>query len=198
MKQLILASSSEGRLTMLKKIGIIPDRIIVPDINESHIKKETPKNLSRRLAKEKAFKVLDGEQDMTDSLILSGDTVCCRGRIILEKASNDYDVRRYLELTSNKMARIYSSFCLVDCKTKHFVLKTVETRIKMKKITKEEMDFYVTLGEGVGKAGGYTICGFAECFVEKIIGSYSNVIGLPLTQVNNALRSFGYHRHFKR
>jgi septum formation protein len=202
MKRLVLASSSKGRLSVLKKLHITPDEILSPDVDESHLKKEKPRDLSIRLAKIKAFEVLrllkqrdNFNEIKNNTLILAGDTVACRGLIILEKAANDADVERYLRLLSDRNCRVYSSFCIIDVANENFVLKTVETRIKVKKLSENEIKLYVNMQEGIGKAGGFTVDGFGESFVQQMVGSYSNVIGLPSLQVSNCLKSFGYKIH---
>ena len=203
MKKLILASSSQSRLDILKKLNIVPNEIIAPDVDETPLKKEKGHLLSKRLAKIKAFKVLEiVERDIVnnlrmnanDTLILSGDTVAvCRG-VIMEKAVSNEDVKRYLKLSSGRSVRVYTSFCLIDIKSKKFALKTVETRLKCKCLTNKEIESYVILGDGIGKAGGFAISGFGECFIEKIIGSYSAVMGIPSLQIMNCLNSFGFYQ----
>lgn len=198
MKKLILASSSKSRLGLLKSVGIVPDLLLSPDIDESHLKKETPRNLSSRLADQKAtkaFEMFKESNNYTEGhLLVSADTVAAVGRRVLEKAASDDDVRSYLNLCSGRNCRVYSSFCVVDCDTGRRCLKTVETRLKIRVLSKHDVEFYVKLGDGIGKAGGFGIAGYAETFIKKIVGSYSAVIGLPMTELDLTLRSFGFHQ----
>lgn len=199
-KKLILASSSQSRLDLLQKIYIIPDKIMSPDINETPLKKERPAHIAKRLAFEKAkkiYEILKTENIQEDILILGGDTVAAIGNKIMEKTYDKKVLKTFLENGSGKNHKVHSGFCIFDLKSGKFVSKVVTSKVKIKRLSKEELEFYLETGEGYGKAGGYTVSGFAECFVEKIIGSFSNIVGLPLTEVNNTLRSFGYHKHMK-
>ena len=195
-KKIILASGSVGRLVILRKMFIEPDYIIVPNVPEPVIKGEKPREMSIRVVKAKAEKAL--QMVMTDkdidknSIIIVGDTVACCGNMILDKAQNDDDVRRYLKKMSGHGTRIYSTTCIIDVATGRRSLKTAEARLKMKYLQPDEIEFYVKTKQGIGKAGGYSIGNFACCLFEKIIGEYTTIIGLPAVQVYNTLRSFGY------
>jgi septum formation protein len=195
MKKLILASTSPSRLKILNTIGIFPDEVMAPDIDESHEKNEHPSLLSARLALGKAMKIYEtiDKSIFNDYLILSADTVSCKGRRILDKASNDEDVRSYLSLLSGGGSRIYSSFCIIDVSNGKISKKTCETRVKFRKLSKNDIDLYVSIGDGIGKAGGYAIEGYGEVFIEKISGSISNIRGFPSMKVDLALKSLGYN-----
>ena len=195
-KKIILASGSVGRLGILRKMFVEPDYIIVPNVPEPVIKGEKPREMSIRVVKAKAEKAL--QMVMTDkdidknSIIIVGDTVACCGNMILDKAQNDDDVRKYLKKMNGRGTRIYSTTCIIDVATGRRSLKTAEARLKMKYLQPDEIEFYVKTKQGIGKAGGYSIGNFACCLFEKIIGEYTTIIGLPAVQVYNTLRSFGY------
>lgn len=195
-KKIILASGSKSRLEILKNMLIVPDYIIVPNVPEPIIKNEKPRDMSIRVARAKAQKALQMVKDDKDidknSIIIVGDTVACCGRQILDKANTDDDVRKYLKRINGRNSHIYSSVCIIDVPTERFAFKTTEARIKIKHLHPDEIDFYVLTKQGIGKAGGYAISGFASCLVEKIVGSHTTIIGLPALQVYNALKSFGY------
>ena len=195
-KKIILASGSKGRLEILKKMFIIPDYIIIPNVPEPLIKGEKPRDMSIRVTNEKYKKALDMVQknDKIDknSILIVGDTVACCGNIILDKATTDDDVRKYLNKMNNRNSRIYSSVCIFDIATGRKAFKTAEARLKMKRLQNDEIDFYVKTKQGIGAAGGYTIGNFACCLFEKIVGSYTTIIGLPAPFVYNTLRTFGY------
>ena len=198
-KKIILASGSASRLEILKSMLILPDYIILPNVPEPIIKGEKPRDMSIRIVKAKAQKawqmVQDDKKIDRNSIIIVGDTVACCGRHILDKAQTDDDVRNYLKKINGRTSRIYSSVYIIDVPTKKFAVKTVEARLKMKRLQPDEIDFYVSTKQGIGKAGGYAISGFAGCLVEKITGSHTTIIGLPALQVYNALKSFGYKFH---
>lgn len=195
-KKIILASGSVGRLGILRKMFIEPDYIIVPNVPEPVIKGEKPREMSIRVVKAKSEKALQmvmmNEDIDKNSIIIVGDTVACCGNMILDKAQNDDDVRKYLKKMNGRGTRIYSTTCIIDVATGRRSLKTAEARLKMKYLQPDEIEFYVKTKQGIGKAGGYSIGNFACCLFEKIIGEYTTIIGLPAVQVYNTLRSFGY------
>lgn len=195
-KKIILASGSPSRLEILSKMFIKPDYVIVPNVPEPMIKGEKPREMSIRVVKAKAEKALqmvaENEKIDKNSILIACDTVACCGNMILDKAQSDEDVRKYLKKMNGHGTRVYSTTCIIDILTGRRSLKTAETRLKMKYLQPDEIEFYVATKQGIGKAGGYSIGNFACCLFEKIIGEYTTVIGLPAVQVYNTLRSFGY------
>ena len=177
-KKIILASGSVGRLGILRKMFIEPDYIIVPNVPEPVIKGEKPREMSIRVVKAKSEKALQmvmmNEDIDKNSIIIVGDTVACCGNMILDKAQNDDDVRKYLKKMNGRGTRIYSTTCIIDVATGRRSLKTAEARLKMKYLQPDEIEFYVKTKQGIGKAGGYSIGNFACCLFEKIIGEYVN------------------------
>lgn len=196
-KKIILASGSEWRRKILQNMFIIPDYVITPNVPEPIIQGEKPRQMSIRLAIAKMKKGLEMVNDDSsfdkNSILIAGDTVACIGNRVLDKALTDDDVRRYINIMNGKNSRIYSTVCIVDIPSGRKSIKTVETRLKLKYLQPDEIDFIIATKQGIGKAGGYSLAGFACCLFEKIVGSYTNVLGLPAPQVYNALRSFGYH-----
>ena len=196
-KKIILASGSEWRKKILESMFIVPDYIITPNIPEPIIKGEKPSQMSIRLATAKMVKGIEMVKNDNaidkNSILIAGDTVACIGNRVLDKALSDDDVRKYINIINGKNSRIYSTVCMVDVLTERKSIKTSETRLKLKYLQPDEIDFIIATKQGIGKAGGYSLGGFACCLFEKIVGSYTNVLGLPAPQVYNALRSFGYH-----
>ncbi|NRB10658.1 MAG: septum formation inhibitor Maf [Rickettsiaceae bacterium] len=190
---IILASSSKSRLNLLKQIGIIPDKIIPADIDECSKPKELPPRLASRLAFEKATKIAN---NFNQGIIIGADTVPVIGRTAIGKAETDEDVRRSLQLLSQRRHRIYTAVCVIYknegvTRTSQRLVKTI---LKFKKLSDKEIDYYCGLKEGLGKAGGYSVAGYAGSFIAFISGSFSNVIGLPLFETKNMLESFGYNK----
>jgi septum formation protein len=181
---LILGSSSKGRLEILNKIGIKPDLILSPEIDEEPLKKELPKMLSLRLAKAKGLKIAEKYPNET---IISADTVVCIGRRIIDKCNTDEDVKKAMEMLSGRSHRVYTTVCITYKAKQRF--RTIETRIKFKRLTSKEIENLTKSKEGIGKAGGYTINGIAESFILQISGSLSGVIGLPSYQTLNLLKN---------
>ncbi len=184
--KVILASQSPTRLLLLKQIGIVPDQIIVADIDETKKKGEKPDELALRLAQEKALAIASG---INNSIIIGADTVpFCKGRIMRKAESTD-DIKASLEMLSAKKHRVYTGVCVVKKIEQDVIIRTslVKTIVKFRHISKQEIEYYAHLEEGIGKAGGYTLHGYAESFVSYISGSFSNVTGLPLSQTQKLL-----------
>ena len=196
--KLVLASGSPRRLALLQQIGVEPDRLVPVTIDERPRKKETPRNLARRLARAKteaALAVLKGEPEFAGALVLAGDTVVSVGRRILPKTAMIEEAATCLRQLSGRSHRVYTAICLVTAKG-HVRRRLVETRVRFKRLSREDIESYLASGEWRGKAGGYAIQGFAGGFVVKLIGSYSNVVGLPLYETMTLLTGEGYPVHF--
>jgi septum formation protein len=191
---LILASGSPRRLNLLDQIGIEPDRLLPANIDETPQAKETPRSLARRLARTKAEvsrRAADRDPDTRNAYVLSADTVVAVGRRILPKPELTDEAAACLRLLSGRAHRVYTSICLITPKGK-VRQKLVETRVRFKRLSREEMETYLASGEWQGKAGGYAIQGRAGAFVTKLVGSYSNVVGLPLNETMTLLMGEGY------
>lgn len=186
--KLILASQSPRRLSLLAQIGITPDAISPADINEDPMEGEIPRGHALRLAQEKAAKVAGQHPD---NMILAADTVVGVGRRILPKTETAKEARQCLELMSGRGHRVFTGVAVIKADG-DMISRVVETRLTMKRLSKAELQNYLDSGEWQGKAGGYGIQGRAEGFMSKIIGSYSNVVGLPLFETRNLLIGAGY------
>jgi len=188
---IILASQSPARLELLKRLHIVPDQVLPAHIDETEYLRELPCHLAARLAHAKAMKITKQIED--SAIIIGADTVVARGRLILPKANNEEEVRYCLGLLSGRRHRVYTGLCIVKKFEDQLIVrqKIVETIVKFKRLTPQEIDFYCSLKEGLNKAGGCGIAGYAEAFVLFISGSYSNVMGLPLYETRNMLNSLG-------
>ena len=182
--RLILASASPRRISLLAQIGIVPDQIIPAHIDETPHKGELPSQLAKRLG---AFKAMAIAPEHSNVCILSCDTVVAVGRRILDKAKSEDDVRRTLKLLSGRRHRVYGGLTLIDIKGK-IHNRLVITSVIFKKLEGSEIDEYVNCGEWQGKAGSYAIQGRAGVFVRKIVGSYSNIVGLPLYETSKLIK----------
>jgi septum formation protein len=178
---LALASQSPRRLALLAQIGITPTRVVAPSIDETPLKAELPHLLAERLARAKAAAVAIHEGEV----VLAADTVVAVGRRILPQANTPEEVEACLRLLSGRAHRVYTAVCVQN--TEHARLRVVETRVKVKRLSDPEIAAYVALGEGLGKAGGYAIQGYAAGFIVRLVGSYTNVVGLPLYETRNLL-----------
>lgn len=196
--KLVLASASPRRLALLQQAGIEPDALLPADVDETPLKGENAKELARRLARQKAeiaAKVARGSDELKDAYILSADTVVLAGGRILPKAEVVDEAAACLRLLSGRAHRVYTSVCLVTPK-EAIRERLVETRVRFKRLSRDEFERYLASGEWRGKAGGYAIQGLAGTFVVKLVGSYTNVVGLPLYEAVALLDGEGYPVRF--
>jgi len=190
----VLASASPRRLQLLERVGLTPDLLNPSDIDELPHKRETPRALSIRLAREKALRALEMPlvKDMgPNAFVLAADTVVGLGRRILPKADTADQARDCLSLLSGRSHWVYSTVCLV-APGKKMSTRCVETKLRFKRLSREDVDSYIACNEWRGKAGGYAIQGRAEAFVRLLSGSHSAVIGLPLYETVSLLEGAGY------
>jgi septum formation protein len=192
--KLVLASASPRRLALLQQIGVEPDAMLPADLDETPLKSETPRDLVKRLAFAKAERVQQAasrRDDLQNAYILSADTIVCLGRRVLPKAEIVEEAASCLRLLSGRAHRVYTSLCLMTPKNT-VRQRLVETRVRFKRLSHEDLDSYLASGEWRGKAGGYAIQGIAGSFAVKLVGSYTNVVGLPLYETLSLLDGEGY------
>jgi septum formation protein len=196
--KLVLASGSPRRLGLLNQGGIEPDQLLPADIDEMPIKGELPRAYATRLARAKGEAALEAvrrSDELRGSFIVAADTVVAVGRRILPKAELLDEAAQCLRLLSGRNHRVFSGICIVTPK-EAFRQRLVETRVRFKRLSQEDLEAYLASGEWRGKAGGYAIQGLAGSFVVKIVGSYSSVVGLPLYETTALLAGEGYPVHF--
>jgi septum formation protein len=199
LQKLVLASGSPRRIELLQQAGIEPGRLFPADIDETPLRAEHPRSLAKRLSRtkaEKAFEALRSDPEAAGSFILAADTVVAVGRRILPKAELIDEASNCLRLLSGRSHRVYSGVCLVTPSGK-VRQKLVETRVRFKRLSREDLESYLASGEWRGKAGGYGIQGLAGTFVVKLVGSYTNVVGLPLYETVGLLTGEGFPVHFQ-
>jgi len=184
----ILASASPRRLDLLSQIGAVPHRVVAADIDEAAGVRELPVDLAKRLAEAKAGHIAG---QFPADWVLAADTVVACGRRILSKPADEAEARVFLKLLSGRRHRVHGGICMVAPDGRRS-RRLVTTAVVFKRLAKEEIDAYIDGGEWRGKAGGYAIQGAAAAFVPKIIGSYSNVVGLALAETAALLRGAGF------
>ena len=187
-KHFILASSSQRRLELLSQIGIKPDLILSPNIDENIFSRELPRIYVQRMSLEKNRLF---QSKYPESIILTADTVVCAGRRILPKTMDMNTAEKCLKLISGRRHKVFTSFTLYS-PNNSLKTKTIQSIIKFKRLHPNEISYYLDTKEWKGKAGGYAIQGIAASFVNFISGSYSNVVGLPLAEIYRVLISIGY------
>lgn len=193
-RKLVLASASPRRLALLQQIGLEPDALFPADIDETPRAAEMPRILAARLAAEKAAvaeRLAGRREDLGKCFVLAADTVVCVGRRILPKCELVDEAEACLRLLSGRAHRVYTAITLITPRgsRRH---RLVETRVRFKRLSADEIDTYLSVGEWRGKAGGYAIQGLAGSFVVKLVGSYSAVVGLPLYETMSLLVGEGY------
>lgn len=187
-RRLVLASASPRRLDLLRQIGLEPDQVAPADVDETPLKGELPRRLASRLAAAKAEAAAGSA-----AYVLAADTVVAVGRRTLPKAETEDEARRCLELLSGRSHAVLTGVAVIAPNGRR-ASRLVETKVRFKRLTAEEVDDYLRSGEWKGKAGGYGVQGRAGVFVLSLQGSYPAVVGLPLYETAALLRGLGFRR----
>ena len=184
--KLILGSASPRRKEILAQAGIVPFEIRAPNIDETPLKKELPLQYCRRIAERKIHELKLAD----DEIAICADTTVAVGRRILGKPSDRDEANSFLSLLSGRRHKVIT--CVTVRKQNKIRTKEVVSRVKMRALGFQEKEFYLDSGDWEGKAGGYGIQGIASSFIPWIGGSYTGIVGLPLTETIGLLRTFGY------
>lgn len=196
LQRLVLASGSPRRLALLQQAGVEPDRLMPADIDETPQKSEHPRSLAKRLSKGKAEVAARRLHDLDygPATILAADTVVSVGRQIMPKAELAEDALANLRTLSGRTHRVYTGVCVIG-PNGALRQRLIETRVRFKRLSRQDIQSYVASDEWRGKAGGYAIQGLAGSFVVRLVGSYTNVVGLPLAETLALLAGEGYDIH---
>ncbi len=185
---LVLASASPRRLALLAQVGITPDVVDPPEIDEAPLPRELPRQHALRLAQGKARTVAARH---ADAFVLGADTVVACGRRILPQARDLETARRCLTLLSGRRHRVYGGIAVI-APDGSLSARCIESVVPVRRREPAEVEDYLIAGDWDGKAGGYAIQGLAARFVRWMSGSYSNVVGLPLFETVALLAGQGY------
>ena len=183
----ILGSSSQTRLDLLKQVKIIPDLIIPTDIDETPLKKEKPELYVQRIALEKCHEILKTHKE---GIILTADTIGTRNKKILRKTYTDEEVLNMLNFISGKNIDVLTAFCIA----KNGIITTkklIKTKVYLKHFSEKDVRELLDSKEGIGICCGCRFNGLIQGCIRKVVGSLSNITGLPLYEVKNALISAG-------
>ena len=181
---LILASSSPRRAELLTAAGI-PFEVVATNVNEAIGKLEPPGEHVRRLAREKA-EVVYAQRPGT--VVLGADTIVLIGGGIMGKPRDADDATRMLRLLSGREHEVLTGVAIVAAKGT--AVEVARTRVWVNPLTDSEIVSYVATGEPLDKAGAYGIQGIGSKFIDRIQGSYSNVVGLPVALVYRLLKGY--------
>lgn len=183
--RLILGSASPRRLQLLAQIGIVPHETRSADIDETPQKGEDARHYVRRIALAKA----EALTVAADEILLCADTTVAVGRRILGKPESRDQAAAFMRLMSGRRHRVLTAVVLRDGdRTRD---RLVETTVRMRPIGPAELEAYLDIGDWQGKAGGYAIQGAAAAFIPWIQGSFSSVVGLPLSETAAMLSACG-------
>lgn len=182
---LVLASASPRRLDLLRQIGVVPDRMEPAEVDERPRPRELPMAVVRRLAADKARVVAARHPQAT---VLAADTVVACGRRVLPKAEDRATAKQCLELLSGRRHRVLTGVAL--CAPGLSRLMVASSVVAFKRLTDDDLAWYLDSEEWQGKAGGYAVQGRAAAFVRFLSGSYSNVVGLPLFETAGLLARY--------
>lgn len=169
-------------------MGVIPDQILSPDVDEACIKGESVREYVKRIAHLKARAI---HTQFPEAYVLAADTAVETGRKIVLKADTPEGAKRILNQLSGRRHRVYTGVCVLSPQNKE-ASRIVITRLSFKRLSQEEIEDYLASGEWEGKAGAYGIQGKAGKFVKFISGSYTNVVGLPLYETDSLLKGLGF------
>ena len=182
----ILGSGSPRRLDLLAQIGVVPDAVLPPDINEDPLKGELPRPYCARLAREKALAVVAG----TDDIVLTADTTVALGRRILGKPADAGEAAAFLLTLGGRRHQVITAVAVR--RGDKIWSREVVSDVKMKRLSDLELNTYLASMEWQGKAGGYAIQGLASAFIPWISGSFTGIVGLPLAETAAMLATAGY------
>ena len=178
---------ARGVSRCLAQIGIVPDRVIAPDIDETPLRDELPRQSRDTTGTREG----DRGGRCRGCYVLAADTVVAAGRRILPKAETEADARRCLTLLSGRRHRVMTAVVL-RCARRARGERLVESVVGFSRLSERQIAGYLACDEWRGKAGGYAIQGRAAAFIRFLSGSYSNVVGLPLFETAQLLRGLGW------
>jgi septum formation protein len=182
----ILGSGSPRRKELLAQIGVVPDHIRAPDIDETPMKAELPRPYCARMARQKVAAVTAD----ADDIVLCADTTVALGRRILGKPADRAEAEAFLRLMSGRRHKVITAVAVK--RGDRIWERDVMSSVRMKSLSDAEITAYLDTGDWQGKAGGYGIQGPAGALIPWISGSFTGIVGLPLAETANLLRAAGY------
>ena len=187
--QLVLASASPRRRELLQQIGL-KFQVIPSKAEEQILPGETPEEHVVRLSLDKATEVANRD-NISGRWFIGSDTIVLCDTQILGKPENDLHAATMLKQLSGREHRVLSGYAVIDRQTGKQLTEVVSTKVWFRQLTDVEITSYIATGEPADKAGAYAIQGLGVCFVSRIEGSYTNVVGLPLCKLTLAMKELG-------
>lgn len=187
--QLVLASASPRRRELLQQIGL--NFQVIPSRAEEHILTgETPEEHVIRLSLDKATEVANRD-NISGRWFIGSDTIVLCDNQILGKPCDEIHAAAMLKQLSGREHQVLSGYAIIDRQTGEQRTEAVSTKVWFRQLTEAEITGYIATGEPADKAGAYAIQGLGICFVARIEGSYTNVVGLPLCKLTLAMKELG-------
>jgi septum formation protein len=201
--KIILASTSPRRIDLMKQVGLHCE-VKSPDADETPRRGESPAKLVARLAREKAQSVARKSKPSKSSntLIIAADTIVVdpSGKTILNKPRNTAEARKMLKMLAGKTHTVLTGYCIYeidkattkspsDRAVHHHMVRVVRSKVTIRKLSPKQIAAYVATGEPMDKAGAYAAQGIGMAFIAKLNGSYTNVVGLPMSQLLSDLET---------
>ena len=192
--RLILASNSPRRKHLLEQAGLT--FVVVPSaVDETNITAESPEEHVRLLAHAKSEAVA---RRYPDAHVIGADTIVVTEKMILGKPDSKFEASEMLKRLSGKTHMVLTGFA-IQCKRHRFLhMETIQTQVRFKSLTDDEIEWYLETGEPFDKAGAYAIQGQGAFMVQSIAGSYTNVVGLPISEVIHRLSRIGIINHLRK
>ncbi len=187
--KLILASSSPRRRELLASVGLVPDQILSPEVDEVPFQGEEVRHYVKRIALLKGRAV---HAQVAGAYVIAADTAVEVGGKIILKPENHEEAHQLLARLSGRRHRVYTGVCVLSPQGKE-ACRVVVTRLSLKRLTSDEIENYIASGEWEGKSGAFSIQGPGAKFVKFISGSYTSVVGLPLYETYTLLKGLGFH-----
>lgn len=181
----ILSSGSPRRKELLSLLGI-PFHIEIPNISEVRRRNESPRRFCSRISREKASVIAERYRD---ALVIGADTVVVVDDRILGKPLDEDQAREFLTLLKDRTHDVFTGYTIILGDRARS--RVIRTSVRFKAMTEEEISWYIASGEPMDKAGAYAVQGIASMFISGIRGSYTNVIGLPVSELYDDLKTFG-------
>lgn len=185
--KIILASNSPRRREICERYGLNPE-IVIPKIEEKTRSIEKPYETVMALAFEKANSIANNLTE--NEIVIAADTIVYHNGEKLGKPSTKEEAHKMLKSLSDSYHSAITGISIIQGNTNLKIIDYVETKVKFKKLTDEIIDRYIETNEPMDKAGAYGIQGWGQLLVEKIDGSYLNIVGLPIEKISDLLRAF--------
>lgn len=188
---LVLASGSPRRQELIRLLGL-PVEVVPSNVDEDTPKNWTPRQIVEGLSRRKAFFVSEqlAGQASADSIVVGSDTIVVLDNEVMGKPRDAEDANRMLRLLSGRTHEVYTGITCVRVSDGETASAYRVTRVRMRKLSKEQISRYVSTGEPMDKAGSYGIQEIGALLVDSIEGCYFNVVGLPVSLLSEMLEKY--------